>query len=134
MRDQPKGDIMIKMIFCVKRLSTIPEDDFYEYWLDQHGPLVESKAKDLSIRRYLQSHTKRQEMGNAVSSARGMKQKGFDGVAELWWDSFETFEAALGSETGQAASALLAEDEAKFIDMEASTIFFTEEHEIVSLD
>jgi hypothetical protein len=73
-------------------------------------------------------------MGNAVSSARGMKQKGFDGVAEVWWDSFETFEAALGSETGQAASALLAEDEAKFIDMEASTIFFTEEHEIVSLD
>jgi hypothetical protein len=40
----------------------------------------------------------------------------------------------LGSETGQAASALLAEDEAKFIDMEASTIFITEEHEIVSLD
>jgi hypothetical protein len=72
MGDQPKGDIIIKMIFCVKRLSTIPEDDFYEYWLDQHGPLVESKAKDLSIRRYLQSHTKRQEMGIAVSSARGM--------------------------------------------------------------
>ena len=124
---------MIKMVFCVKRLSTIPEDDFYKYWLEKHGPLVKSKANDMGIRRYVQSHTKRKEMGEAVSSARGMQQKGFDGIAELWWDSFDAVESALGSEVGNAASALLGEDEAKFIDLEASTIFFTEEHEVVSI-
>ena len=63
-----------------------------------------------------------------------MKQTAFDGLAEIWWDSFESLEAILGTESGQAASAILAEDEAKFIDMEASTIFFTEEREVVSLD
>ncbi len=38
----------------------------------------------------------------------------------------------LETEAGQKASAILAEDEARFINMEASTIFFTEEHEVIS--
>ena len=125
---------MIKMVFCVKRLSTISETDFYSYWLDQHGPLVKSVAGELDMKRYVQSHTKQADFGNAVSSQRGMKQTGFDGIAEVWWDSFDSLQAVLNTEAGQAASALLAEDEAKFIDMAASTIFFTEEHEVVSPD
>lgn len=125
---------MIKMVFCVKRLSTVSKEAFYEYWLNQHGPLVKSLSIDLGLRKYVQSHTRQEELGAALSSARGMKQKGFDGIAELWWDSFETLEKILSSEPGQAASALLAKDEAKFIDLEGSTIFFTEEHEVVSLD
>lgn len=125
---------MIKMIFCVKRKSTVSPDDFYKYWLDQHGPLVKSQAVDLGIRRYVQSHTQQADFGDAVSSGRGMKQTGFDGVAELWWDSFESLQAVLNTEPGQAAGALLAEDEEKFIDMAASTIFFTEEHEVIPFD
>jgi len=125
---------MIKMFFCVKRRSSISQEDFYDYWLHQHGPLVRSQAEDLSIKRYVQSHTKHADFVNSVSSARGMKQTGFDGVAELWWDGFESLQAVLSTTAGQAAGALLAEDEAKFIDMEASTIFFTEENEVISLD
>jgi uncharacterized protein (TIGR02118 family) len=125
---------MIKMIFCVKRKSTISHEDFYKYWLNQHGPLVKSQAEDLSIRRYVQSHTQQADFGSAVSAQRGMKQTGFDGVAELWWDSLESLQAVLSSEEGKAAGAILAEDEEKFIDMAASTIFFTEEHEVIPLD
>lgn len=123
---------MIKMVFCVKRLASISEDEFYEYWLNQHGPLVKSKTDALNIKQYVQSHTKHAELGSAVSSARGMLQTSFDGLAELWWDDYESLEAVLGTEDGQAASALLAEDEAKFIDMKASTIFFTQEHEVIA--
>lgn len=123
---------MIKMVFCVKRLVSVSEDEFYDYWLNQHGPLVKSKTNDLNIRRYVQSHTKLVELGNAISSARGMLQTSFDGLAELWWDDYESLDAALSTESGQAASTLLAEDEAKFIDMEASTIFFTQEHEVIA--
>jgi|AntAceMinimDraft_1070359.scaffolds.fasta_scaffold101045_2 uncharacterized protein (TIGR02118 family) len=122
---------MIKMIFCVTRLKTISEADFYKYWRDEHASLVTSKAQDLGIKRYVQSHTKQPKLGHDISSARGMKQQGFDGVAELWWDSFAAFDAVLASEIGAAAGALLAEDEARFIDMAASTIFFTEEHEVI---
>ena len=125
---------MIKMIFCAKRKSAISPEDFYKYWLDQHGPLVKSQAGDLGIRRYVQSHTQQADFGNAVSTQRGMEQTGFDGVAELWWDSFESLQVVLSTEAGQAAGAILAEDEEKFIDMAASTIFFTEEHEVISFD
>jgi uncharacterized protein (TIGR02118 family) len=123
---------MIKMIFCVKRRPDIPANEFYDYWLNQHGPLVKSVSESLNIKRYVQSHTRNADFGDAVSAARGMKQTGFDGVAELWWQDFDALQDVLSAEAGQAASALLAEDEARFIDMEASTIFFTEEHEVIS--
>lgn len=124
---------MIKMVFCVKRRSDVPSVDFYHYWLNQHGPLVKSKARDLSIVKYVQSHTIIPELGNGISLDRGMQQEGFDGIAELWWNDLDSLLSATGSDAGKVAGQLLAEDEAKFIDMEASTIFFTEEHEVISL-
>tara|TARA_R110002110_G_C13366723_1_gene709925 strand:+ start:305 stop:649 length:345 start_codon:yes stop_codon:yes gene_type:complete len=111
----------------------VPSKDFHDYWLNQHGPLVKSQANDLNILRYVQSHTVNPELGNGMSSERGMKQIGFDGIAELWWENMESLMSATGSDVGIVASQLLADDEAKFIDMEASTIFFTEEHEVISL-
>jgi len=63
-----------------------------------------------------------------------MKQTAFDGVAEICWESFESIEVVSASESGQIAGALLAEDETNFTDLEASSIFFIDEHEIVSLD
>lgn len=123
---------MIKLIFCAKKRDDISAEEFYDYWLNQHGPLVKSKSKALNIRRYVQSHTTMPEFGLAVSSARGMKQPGFDGIAEIWYDSFEALGEVGATTAGQEADATLAEDEAKFINMEASTIFFAEEHEVVS--
>ena len=41
-------------------------------------------------------------------------------------------QAATFSDAGQAANTLHLKDEQKFIDLKASTIFFTEEHEVVS--
>ena len=123
---------MIKLVFCVKRKSNIPPDEFYDYWLNQHGPLVKSQAEALNITRYVQSHTVNPELGNGISAARGMKQTGFDGLAELWWEDEATLLTAMGTNAGKAAGKLLAEDEACFIDMEASTIFFTEEHEVIA--
>ncbi len=125
---------MIKMVFCVKRRLDVPSVDFYDYWLNQHGPLVKSKAKDLNILKYVQSHTINPELGANTSSERGMQQEGFDGIAELWWSDLDSLLSATGADAGKIAGQLLAEDEMKFIDMEASTIFFTEEHEVISLD
>lgn len=119
---------MIKMVFCVKRRSDISQQAFQDYWLEQHAPLVMSHRELLCMYKYVQSHTLSPEYGQAISTARGMQQPGFDGVAEVWWESVAALQKALESEAAQAASAELAEDEAKFIDMEASTIFFTEEH------
>lgn len=122
---------MIKLVFCVRKREDLPVDEFYRYWLQDHGPLVASHAQALNIVRYVQSHTVNPELGQAVSSQRGMKVKGFDGLAEVWWESADTLDAALSSPEGEAAGAALAADEARFIDMENSTIFFSEEHQVV---
>jgi uncharacterized protein (TIGR02118 family) len=119
---------MIKLVFCGRRRNDLSEEEFYDYWLNKHAPLVESKVSALRIRRYVQSHTKHDELWAAFRDGRGMKLPSFDGVAEIWWDSYEEMVSAFETEEGQSASAALAEDEARFIDMEASTIFFTEEH------
>jgi uncharacterized protein (TIGR02118 family) len=122
---------MIKLVFCVRQRSDLSREEFYRYWLNDHGPLVASFADTLKIQRYVQSHTVSPELGEATSAARGMKVAGFDGLAELWWESAEALESALSSAEGQAANLALLEDEARFIDLENSTIFFTEEHEVV---
>ena len=119
---------MLKMIFCVRKKKGLSDEEFFDYWLKSHGPLVASHTVSLNIKRYVQSHTVDGEFGHEVSAARGMKIPGFDGIAEIWWDSRKELDLALQTENGQAASAILAEDEARFIDMERSTIFFTEEH------
>jgi hypothetical protein len=53
---------------------------------------------------------------------------GYDGLAELWWESAETLQAAFISPQSIDAGAILVEDEAKFIDLAKSIIFFSEEH------
>jgi uncharacterized protein (TIGR02118 family) len=122
---------MIKLVFCVTKRADMPQAEFHDYWLNQHGPLVRSRAADLNIKRYVQSHVTLPDVGQGIASARGMKKQGFDGIAELWWEDPDSLQAALGTDAGQAASALLAEDELNFIDMEKSTIFLSEEHQLV---
>lgn len=51
----------------------------------------------------------------------------YGGVLELWWDSLDEVVAALRSPEYLAASAILAEDEARFIDLATSTVFLAEE-------
>ena len=65
-----------------------------------------------------------------ASVARGSGGLDFDGVAELWWDSVESLLAAMSTEAGQVAGRELLEDEARFIDLANSPIFFAEEFEV----
>ena len=121
---------MIKLVFCVRKRSDISHEEFYDYWLNQHGPLVRSHSEALNIRRYVQSHTTFVEAGEQIAAARGM-QRGYDGIAELWLDDLEAIQSSTNSEAGRAANIALLKDEARFIDLEASTIFLTEEHTII---
>ena len=77
-----------------------------------------------------QAHTLDTGLNAQLAAARGTGEA-FDGVAELWWDSLDDLLAAFGSEDGQRANAELAEDEARFIDLERSSLFLAEEQEIL---
>jgi len=126
---------MIRITFCLTRKEGMTLDDFQDYWLTKHAPLVKSVADTLHIRRYVQLHTRNfpETDGARASRAGNLKSAPeiYDGVAELWWDSMEDLNAAVSTEAGIAAGRLLLEDEAKFIDFSRSPLWYGEEEVII---
>lgn len=121
---------MVKLIYCVKKRPDLSDEDFHDYWLNRHGPLVRRLGPALKVLRYVQSHTMPLELHDLMKSLRGLGDI-YDGTAELWWESIEDFLDAYSSPEGMDANNALMEDEANFIDFAASCMFFTEEHSII---
>ena len=120
---------MIKLVYCVKRRNDISPEEFHRYWLEEHGVLVKRLAKTIRIRRYIQSHRIETEMNDFFRLSKGTDEP-YDGIAEIWWDSWDEL-AAAGSPEGIEADKTLLEDERKFVDHARSVVFLTEEHEIL---
>ena len=111
---------------ALRRREDVAPEEFHRYWHEEHGPLACGLLEPLKLRRYVQTHTLDTDLNVQLAAARGTVEA-FDGVAELWWDSLDDLVAAFGSEDGLRANAKLAEDEARFIDLERSSLFLTEE-------
>lgn len=119
---------MIRLVFVLRRKPEWSLSEFHDYWRNTHAPLVASFATDLNILRYVQTHTLEDPGNLAAQQARGDMEPHYDGVAELWWSTEAELEAAMQSEAGQAAGAALLEDEAKFIDLPQSPLWFAYEY------
>jgi uncharacterized protein (TIGR02118 family) len=120
---------MIKLVFVIRRRADLTPEEFHRYWLQEHGPLARSLLMPLGARRYVQTHTLGGDMNAALAESRGTAEP-YDGIAEIWWDSLEALVATTSSEEGRQANATLAEDETRFIDLQRSALFITEEHPI----
>jgi uncharacterized protein (TIGR02118 family) len=120
---------MIKLTFALTRLPGLSRDDFQDYWVNRHAPLVASVREALHIRRYVQVHSCPDEASEALRASRGAPPA-YDGVAELWYDNLEAIAAAVRTEAGAKASRLLLEDERKFIDLSRSPLWWGREHSI----
>jgi uncharacterized protein (TIGR02118 family) len=122
---------MIKLSFCLRRLPKLSREEFQKYWLETHGPLVRRYADVLRIQRYVQTHTLLGDVADALRATRG-GPPGYDGVAELWWKSFEDLAAATATPAGVEAGRILLEDERRFIDLASSPLFFAHEEAIIA--
>ena len=116
---------MIKLTFCLKRLPSLSRAEFQKYWFETHAPLVASVQDALRIRRYVQLHSLPAETSAGLREARAGPE-GYDGVAQLWWDSFEEM-TLRNDEKAAEAGRLLLEDERKFIDLSSSPLWWGEE-------
>ena len=121
---------MIKLSYTLHRRAGMSREAFQRYWLEEHAPLVKRLQIDLRLRRYAQVHTF-VDAGGGPDSARGVMEDAPDGIAELWWESLDDLGAAMATPEGQRADALLAADEAKFIDFARSSMGFGNVHEII---
>jgi uncharacterized protein (TIGR02118 family) len=120
------GNTMIKLAFCLHRLPQLSREEFQRYWHERHAPLVAKNRQALRIRRYVQLHAATTPFNDAIREGRGAPA-GYDGVAELWWESLNDIQAATTTPEGQAAGLELLEDERKFIDLSRSPLFFGQE-------
>ena len=120
---------MIKLTFCLHRLPDLTREAFQRYWRESHAPLVAKHREVLRIRRYVQMHAATTALNDVIRAGRGAPEM-YDGVAELWRDSFDDLGAATQSPEGQAAGLELLEDERTFIDLARSPLFFGEERAI----
>jgi uncharacterized protein (TIGR02118 family) len=121
---------VIKLVFCLRRRPDLSFEEFQRYWREEHAPLVRRHAEALGIRRYVQTHTRPSPVSDAVSASRGSVE-GYDGVAELWFDSVEAIAASVSTPEGMEAGAALLEDERTFIDLDQSPLWLGEEVEVI---
>ncbi|MBC8270777.1 MAG: EthD domain-containing protein [Gammaproteobacteria bacterium] len=118
---------MIRLVFALRKKQTLSRAEFQDYWLNKHAPLVASVASDLDILRYVQTHTLTDPANAAAQKARGDMEPEYDGVAELWWASEADLTENLRQKAAQEAGAALLKDEAKFIDLPNSPLWFAYE-------
>ena len=120
---------MLKLTFCLRRLPSLSLEEFQDYWLNKHGPLVRTLQPVLGMVRYVQLHRLSGDLADGMRRARGAPEP-YDGVAELWWQSEETWRAAGRNAEARNANRLLLEDEAKFIDLKNSPLWLNREETI----
>ena len=121
---------MIKLTFCLHRLPHLSREEFQTYWHENHAPLVAKHAKTLGISRYVQVHALTHDFNAAMRDSRDAPEM-YDGIAEIYFESWEAlFEAGQNEGNAEAGAALLA-DERKFIDLPRSPLWFNEEHVII---
>ena len=119
---------MIKLVYAIRRRADLSPERFRKRWLE-HAPLVREVATAIRARRYLQSHTVDTPLNALLAESRGMAE-GFDGIAEVWWDSIDEIVAGMNSPESLDAQRRLLEDERELTDLTSSFVFLTEEHSI----
>jgi EthD domain len=123
------GPEAIKVTYLVSKRDTLSVAQCHKTWLNDHGPLVTSFAKDLRAAKYIQSHTIAPEFNAAVVKSRGFAAP-LDGITEVWWKSIDDLTAGSATPRGAEASTKLIEDEHRFVEMSRSRCFLTKEHVI----
>lgn len=115
--DGPTGAGLVKGVWQLRRKPGMALEEFRKYWIGVHGPLA---LKLPGLGRYVQSHL--------IDEAYLYAEPRFDGVAQLWFQSPETFAAAFA---GPAGKELLA-DGAKFIETDQMRFFMAQEHVVIA--
>jgi uncharacterized protein (TIGR02118 family) len=106
---------MTKVVVLITRQPGMDREAFREYWRTTHASIA---LKLPGLRRYVQNH--------AVPDP-ALGEPPHDGLAEMWFDSTESTQAAMMSAEGQSLSA----DMAHFVDLTKVGILVVDELTLV---
>jgi uncharacterized protein (TIGR02118 family) len=118
----------LALTFCLRRLPSLSLEEFQRYWIEHHAPLVRSHLPALRAVRYAQWHALPQDPATLGLARVRQAPEPFDGMAQLWWDSREAFDASMKEPAARDAGRILLEDERRFIDLARSPIWINRGH------
>lgn len=84
---------MLKFMVVLYKKSDMTEAEFHRFLRDVHGPMA---LKIPGLRRYIQNH---------VASDPKRTPPGWNGIVELYFDNWESMEAAWATPEGAQATA-----------------------------
>jgi EthD domain len=122
---------MIKIAFCLRRLSRLTHEEFLGYWYETHAPLVRKRQQVLRIVRYVQFHSELGALSDRLRAFRNSPEP-FDGIAEIWYADRAALETVARDPEARKASRELLEDERRFVDLTRSPIWVGQEKQIFS--
>lgn len=109
---------MIKMSLFLKRRADLSWQEFSDYWMRKHWPIVLSVPEVKKYtRRYVQQH-------NIGGTPDGVTPAPYDGIAEAWFDDVQAAFAVTGSANW---AAVVAKDDENFLDRSKTLMMFSEE-------
>lgn len=112
----------VKMVVEVYKQPGMTDQDFAHRWRGAHGDLVRAHASAIGFTRYVQNHRDRTSPLDFAQTRGWMPAP--DGVTEVWWESKAAMKAAFATPEAAQASAILAADEAQFIDKSRISAYF----------
>jgi uncharacterized protein (TIGR02118 family) len=89
--DGETNPAMVKAIFVASKLPGLTLGEFFERWLNHHGPLA---ARVPGLKRYVQNH--------AIPEIYADRGQTHDGWSELWFDDLAALHGAVASPEWQA--------------------------------
>ena len=107
-----------KIQFPLRHRADWTESEVRQYWLQNHGPIIRRNAPHSGIVRYLQVHRLNHTLNESLQGALGFTVPVYLGHAEVWSGA-----SVASPEQRRAASQAAVDDESKFIDFSASTLF-----------
>lgn len=116
---------MIKLILCVKRKPEVSLLQFREHWKGYQELAVEL-AKALGAARFSSCLTLAVEENVQMMEARDAVEP-YDAVVEMGWRTAVEFKAAINSPAAKEGIRRLRRQQAAFLDMPASPLFFVSE-------
>ena len=118
---------MIKFIQCVRHKPGLSIETFRKHWLE-YGEKVAALAKVAKAVKFSISTTLVVDQNMKIMMSRGTKPP-YDGVVEVWWDKGSDVVTFLEDPTGRDLISDLQQFQETFINLEASSFFFTSEEQ-----
>lgn len=127
-RDAAQETGPIKMVIESWKRQGMSHGAYLDYLKVQHGDMVRVHGPRLGFTRYVQDlRTVQAQELDAFAARRGWATPP-DGSVALWFENGAAMSRAFASPEGRAASAILKEDELKFIDPGRISAFMAKEH------